>query len=279
MGLATKAPKEGEMLQEYCGTVEYMAPEQLFRKGYNYVADYYSLGIIAYELSEKLPPFCRRSREDNISRQVLKEVPVIKKERSAKFKDFVGALLKKDLRNRLGYKDGINEIINHPWLRNVGFEAYRKRTNSAPSTVLKLVKYYLRPSSSNSRQKVDNPCVKEEFAQLSGFTVEPQSEHVTEDIGEIEGDGRRAKVLIVPRLDAKIHWMSSRKGSEGASTDAKSPRRDSFECNDWDLELTESDLLPEVNNCLHLAPKRNAEILSKQMAQCQYKRSNLVFAE
>lgn len=38
------------------GTSHYMAPEVLLRKGYSFSADYWSLGVLLYELfCEKLP--------------------------------------------------------------------------------------------------------------------------------------------------------------------------------------------------------------------------------
>ena len=46
-----------EMTDSFCGSPEYMAPEVLLRKGYNYSVDFYTLGAFLHELVTGLPPF------------------------------------------------------------------------------------------------------------------------------------------------------------------------------------------------------------------------------
>lgn len=46
-----------------CGTLEYMAPEMIARKGYGRAADYWSLGCIAFEMLSGQPPFRRKRGE------------------------------------------------------------------------------------------------------------------------------------------------------------------------------------------------------------------------
>ncbi|CAM9989921.1 unnamed protein product, partial [Heterosigma akashiwo] len=40
-----------------CGTPSYLAPETLMRKGYGHAADWWALGILAFELRVGLPPW------------------------------------------------------------------------------------------------------------------------------------------------------------------------------------------------------------------------------
>ncbi len=48
----SKQPLEDEKAYSFCGTVEYMAPEVVNRKGHSYVADWWSFGVlmVSYEL-------------------------------------------------------------------------------------------------------------------------------------------------------------------------------------------------------------------------------------
>jgi serine/threonine protein kinase len=42
----SKQPLEDEKAYSFCGTVEYMAPEVVNRKGHSYVADWWSFGVL-----------------------------------------------------------------------------------------------------------------------------------------------------------------------------------------------------------------------------------------
>eukprot|EP00127_Corallochytrium_limacisporum_P003647 Clim_evm35s151 gene=Clim_evmTU35s151 len=56
----------------FCGTLEYMAPEVIEETGHGKSADWWSLGILLYELVNGTPPFSRRD-EDNRSKKELME--------------------------------------------------------------------------------------------------------------------------------------------------------------------------------------------------------------
>ena len=48
----------------FCGTYEYMAPEIVFEKEYNYSIDVWALGILLYELLHGFAPFPAKSVEE-----------------------------------------------------------------------------------------------------------------------------------------------------------------------------------------------------------------------
>ncbi|KAG8494146.1 hypothetical protein CXB51_011807 [Gossypium anomalum] len=105
------------------GTLDYMAPEVLLKKGYGMECDWWSLGAIMYEMLIGYPPFC--SDDPRITcrkiinwRTCLKfpEEPKI----SAEAKDLICHLLC-DVETRLGTR-GVEELKVHPWFEGVQWE-------------------------------------------------------------------------------------------------------------------------------------------------------------
>lgn len=45
----------------FCGTYEYMAPEMVLERQYNYKIDIWALGILLYELTHGVAPFQAKS--------------------------------------------------------------------------------------------------------------------------------------------------------------------------------------------------------------------------
>jgi len=47
----SKLPLDDQKAYSFCGTVEYMAPEVVNRKGHSFVADWWSFGVLMVYLS------------------------------------------------------------------------------------------------------------------------------------------------------------------------------------------------------------------------------------
>mgnify|MGYP000998716743 FL=1 len=109
-----------------------MAPEVILGNGYTFTADYYSLGVLAYELIYGNPPFYRKKAGEDIFIQVIKETPVYSKQVSEEMQDFMNKLLVKNPTQRLG-ANGYQEIMLHPWLAGIDFSKVSRR--ELPSTI------------------------------------------------------------------------------------------------------------------------------------------------
>mmetsp|Transcript_30355 Transcript_30355/g.29692 ORF Transcript_30355/g.29692 Transcript_30355/m.29692 type:complete len:111 (-) Transcript_30355:381-713(-) len=52
-----------EKTQSFCGTAEYMAPEVILKKPYFRAVDWWSFGVIIYEMLCGIPPFYTTNKE------------------------------------------------------------------------------------------------------------------------------------------------------------------------------------------------------------------------
>ncbi|KAK9501306.1 hypothetical protein O3M35_012044 [Rhynocoris fuscipes] len=102
-----------------CGTAEYMAPEVIANKGYGLAADWWSFGILIYELCNGLTPFFADETIQifNLIAHCDYAIPV---HFSSTLSDLITKLLQPDLTKRFGnLQKGVEDIKNHFWFRDM----------------------------------------------------------------------------------------------------------------------------------------------------------------
>ncbi|XP_058819146.1 cGMP-dependent protein kinase, isozyme 2 forms cD5/T2 isoform X1 [Topomyia yanbarensis] len=132
-GFAKKL-QSGRKTWTFCGTPEYVAPEVILNRGHDISADYWSLGVLMFELLTGTPPFTGADpmRTYNI---ILKGIDAIEFPRNITRN--ATALIKKLCRDnpteRLGYqRGGISEIQKHKWFDGFYWDGLRNRTLPPP---------------------------------------------------------------------------------------------------------------------------------------------------
>uniref|UniRef100_A0A8C2A1K0 non-specific serine/threonine protein kinase n=1 Tax=Cyprinus carpio TaxID=7962 RepID=A0A8C2A1K0_CYPCA len=110
------------------GTPDYIAPEVFMQTGYNKLCDWWSLGVIMYEMLIGYPPFCSETPQETY-RKVMNwretlifppEVPI-----SEKAKDLILRYCT-DAENRIG-SGSVDEIKSHQFFESVDWEHIRER--------------------------------------------------------------------------------------------------------------------------------------------------------
>lgn len=119
-GLSKQKQREDKLNYTFCGSYEYMAPEMFLKKGHSYELDYYTLGVLLYEMVAGFPPFyC--SEKSKIMEKVLHKEVKFPHHFSKNLRDIVSKLLIKDPKKRLGSNGGINKIKEHKWCSSIDF--------------------------------------------------------------------------------------------------------------------------------------------------------------
>lgn len=116
-----------EVANSFCGTAEYLAPEMLIGNGHNHMVDWWALGILLYEMLVGIPPFFHRNKHRMYF--LIKESPVNFPDPqkhgidvSPLAKDLIRKLLDKNYKTRLGSKNGIDEILAHPFFETLDIQ-------------------------------------------------------------------------------------------------------------------------------------------------------------
>jgi len=115
-----------------CGTPEYIAPEVLLNKGHGKPVDWWTLGILVYEMIVGYPPFVDEDPM-GIYQKILAGKVYFPKYFDKNAKALVKKLLTADLSKRYGnLKDGPMDILKHAWFSSLNFAELEEFKVPAP---------------------------------------------------------------------------------------------------------------------------------------------------
>ena len=124
-GAAKEIKENQECEKDPVGTTGYMAPEVMLGRNYSFASDYFAIGVLTYELMFGKRPYKGKSRKGVVEQIFYNEIRIIPDQLPQKWDpsaaDFINRLLKRKPKERLGFND-IEEIKNHPWLRDVNWD-------------------------------------------------------------------------------------------------------------------------------------------------------------
>ena len=173
-GLCKENVSFDDTTNTFCGTAEYLAPEVLTGQGYGKAVDWWSLGILFFEMTTGLPPFY--SENTNLMyKKILHNKLLFPPGYSELGQSLVRGLLERDPRRRLGGgPSDATEVQKHPFFAGMDWEKLYKKQYKPP--------FKPKVESETDTSNFD-PCFTEEMSveSLSNKQSAPLSDSVQQN--------------------------------------------------------------------------------------------------
>eukprot|EP01059_Diplonema_ambulator_P036728 TRINITY_DN929_c0_g1_i1.p1 TRINITY_DN929_c0_g1~~TRINITY_DN929_c0_g1_i1.p1 ORF type:complete len:538 (+),score=61.26 TRINITY_DN929_c0_g1_i1:41-1654(+) len=163
----------------FCGTPLYVAPEVLKNKGYTKAVDWWSYGVILYELLLGITPFAAQTAQA-VFQLIMSKAPAVPTDLlSSSTCDLLVRLLVKEPRSRLSDP---SEIKGHPFFSGIDWQKYLRRQYMCPGGAPKRAR--------NSSVKLDQHQIQEILSDFKEPTVSTRHRPETFQGFTFFGDGK-----------------------------------------------------------------------------------------
>ena len=164
-GLSKILPEEETITYTMCGTAEYLAPEILFAKGYDKTCDWFSFGVVLFEMFCGYHPF--KSKGQRIDPKIYLRKTYIPDKVGKTARDLIEKLFVSNPKKRLGYNSA-DEVKKHPFFNGVDFDKV-------------LNKEYKPPFIPKLKDDTDLRYFDEDFTKLTVESDKPEEEEKGEE--------------------------------------------------------------------------------------------------
>jgi serum/glucocorticoid-regulated kinase 2 len=177
-GLSKDVDPDNPEANTFCGTPEYLAPEILKGGAHGKPVDWWSLGILLYELTVGIPPFYSQNVNEmyhKIQHGVLRFPPFLSEE----CRELITALLNRNPDERMGTSDrDVEELKAHAFFSTIDWDKlykkvidppYKPKVKSGETDTSNFETTFTNEQVVDS-VVADNPLTSQENAAFDGFT-------------------------------------------------------------------------------------------------------------
>ncbi|CAO3679398.1 hypothetical protein G6F70_003434 [Rhizopus microsporus] len=185
----------------FVGTEEYIAPEVIRGWGHTSSVDWWTLGILIYEMLYGTTPFKGYNRNETFSNIIKMDIsfPATKRNKepqavSYHCKSLIKQLLAKQENRRLGSKAGASEVKAHPFFKPIKFALLRHMTPPIiPGSNFDVPLYCqkeseCRESSITEEERCTSLSLQDPFAKFNSVTLYHEGDSDTETVSLDKGD-------------------------------------------------------------------------------------------
>ncbi|TYK20724.1 putative serine/threonine protein kinase IRE [Cucumis melo var. makuwa] len=144
-GPASLSKREHRQKQSVVGTPDYLAPEILLGIGHGVTADWWSVGVILFEMLVGIPPFNAENPQQIFDNIINRDIPwpKVPDEMSYEAHDLIDKLLTENAVQRLG-ATGAREVKEHPFFKDINWETLaRQKAMFIPSAEPQDTSYFM----------------------------------------------------------------------------------------------------------------------------------------
>ena len=126
------SPRGSKYATSVCGTVGYQAPEMFLLKKYSFSFDWFSLGIVSFEMLTGNPPYKSKQKTDSAIQRAIQggNYEQLPGKLPESVKSFVHNLLEVNPKHRLGYKD--EDVKRHDFFADIQWDTVENRRLNPP---------------------------------------------------------------------------------------------------------------------------------------------------
>eukprot|EP00818_Percolomonas_sp_WS_P000987 CAMPEP_0117439456 /NCGR_PEP_ID=MMETSP0759-20121206/2574_1 /TAXON_ID=63605 /ORGANISM="Percolomonas cosmopolitus, Strain WS" /LENGTH=545 /DNA_ID=CAMNT_0005231171 /DNA_START=318 /DNA_END=1955 /DNA_ORIENTATION=- len=119
--------KQIQQFNSFVGTEEYIAPEVISGQGHSSSVDWWTFGILLYEMLYGTTPFKGKTQSETFANILNQKIKFDKSKQhiSKHCKDLIKKLLRPEKSKRLGHKHGAADVKSHPFFKNVRWALIR----------------------------------------------------------------------------------------------------------------------------------------------------------